>query len=334
MENSLRLALPFIQASQAQKHLPHNAAIQMLDQITQLSVLSRSFSQAPSAPNEGDQYIIPDNHSWPANTGQIAIYEGAGWIYLTPRNGWQAWDQETQSLLVFSAGTWINAIRQGIESHDFGQKDFYIQMAQNLQSYYFTLAQSTAAQKCGLVLSGQSGAQAIWELDDSGRLRLTGNDGNGVYMEHLGVNLMGGCLDFPSLPRISATCNYDLNLGAAQAQQVVLNEAALNPVMMHDASEGHIVIRSSGTYHIGYTITLNSSGASGGLIESAILANDNTLDQTKAFTKIDQSASAQIQAQTVLELYENDIITLEVKPSVEGINIPNKNAHVSIYKIA
>ncbi len=44
------LALPLIAVSQAQKHVPVNEALQILDALTQLTVLSASLTAPPAAP--------------------------------------------------------------------------------------------------------------------------------------------------------------------------------------------------------------------------------------------------------------------------------------------
>jgi hypothetical protein len=47
------LLLPYIQASQAQKHVTHNEALRILDGLVQLSVLDRDLTAPPGSPADG-----------------------------------------------------------------------------------------------------------------------------------------------------------------------------------------------------------------------------------------------------------------------------------------
>ena len=47
MSNSPNLALPYIAANQAQKHVTHNDAVALIDGLLQLSVLSRGLNAPP-----------------------------------------------------------------------------------------------------------------------------------------------------------------------------------------------------------------------------------------------------------------------------------------------
>ena len=52
------LNLLLMQASQAQKHVTHNEALNILDTVAQLSELSSSVTTPPVAV-DGDRYLIP-----------------------------------------------------------------------------------------------------------------------------------------------------------------------------------------------------------------------------------------------------------------------------------
>ena len=46
-ENSSRLSLPYMQPSQAQKHVTHNQALRQLDILVQMAAISDSINSAP-----------------------------------------------------------------------------------------------------------------------------------------------------------------------------------------------------------------------------------------------------------------------------------------------
>ena len=107
------LALPLIAASQAQKHVPVNEALQILDTLTQLTVLSASMTAPPPAPAEGDRYIVPVGASgaWATQVGRIAIWRDGGWLFMAPAAGWLAMAVDRDALLHFDGAAWLPAIR-------------------------------------------------------------------------------------------------------------------------------------------------------------------------------------------------------------------------------
>ena len=70
---SARLNLPYLAAGQMQKHVTLNAALSRLDALVQTAVISRSVSNQPATPADGDLYILPQapvalpsaSWSWP-----------------------------------------------------------------------------------------------------------------------------------------------------------------------------------------------------------------------------------------------------------------------------
>lgn len=109
---SANLALPYILGSQAQKHVTHNEALQILDTLVQLAVLSRSQTEAPLGPVEGARYLIPANATgaWAGQgEGVLAVWAAQAWQFLSPREGWRTLVLDEMAELVFSAGGWAAA---------------------------------------------------------------------------------------------------------------------------------------------------------------------------------------------------------------------------------
>lgn len=48
----------------------------------------------PGAPSEGDRYLLDTSPTgtWAGNAGKIATYNGIGWDYATPAEGWYVYD--------------------------------------------------------------------------------------------------------------------------------------------------------------------------------------------------------------------------------------------------
>ena len=104
-----KLHLPELAASQDQKHVTHNEALFLIDQLIQLSVLSKSISVPPGSPTLGDAYIVNTGGSadWLAKDGQIAIYDGNGWLFQVPSSGWQAWVTDEALAYRLVSGIWV-----------------------------------------------------------------------------------------------------------------------------------------------------------------------------------------------------------------------------------
>jgi hypothetical protein len=111
MTDTPRLALPAIEAAQAQKHVTHNEALILLDALTQLSVESRALSAPPGSPAEGACYIPATGASgdWTGWDGQIALYSG-GWLRIIPVSGLKAWVKAERLTVTYEDGVWRDGV--------------------------------------------------------------------------------------------------------------------------------------------------------------------------------------------------------------------------------
>lgn len=102
------LTLPYIFASQAQKHVTHNEAIRALDCLVQLSVESRALTSPPASPVEGSRYVVAAGASdaWAGKSDKIAASQDGAWAFYAPKDGWIAWVASENILIVYNSGTW------------------------------------------------------------------------------------------------------------------------------------------------------------------------------------------------------------------------------------
>ncbi|WP_375261769.1 DUF2793 domain-containing protein [Palleronia sp.] len=107
-DTSANLSLPFIQPSQAQKHVTHNEAIARLDLVAQLAVVAFDAVTPPAAPVEGAAYALASapQGAWAGRGGTIAAFQNGGWVFITPRAGWIAVAADTGRLRVMTATGW------------------------------------------------------------------------------------------------------------------------------------------------------------------------------------------------------------------------------------
>jgi hypothetical protein len=106
-EHTTRLDLPYILSSQAQKHITHNEALQALDAIIHLALLS-SRSAPPPSPANGDRHFVssPATGDWAGKSGMIAAREDGAWIFHAPQLGWLAWFIDVSALKVWTGAAW------------------------------------------------------------------------------------------------------------------------------------------------------------------------------------------------------------------------------------
>ncbi len=107
-DTSPLLDLPLIQPSQAQKHVTHNEAILDLDTIVQLVVDGFDALEPPAAPVAGRAHALGavPTGAWAGQGGALAVWRGGAWAFVTPREGWRAWDLSSGTLRVFAGGAW------------------------------------------------------------------------------------------------------------------------------------------------------------------------------------------------------------------------------------
>lgn len=107
-ERSPNLDMPYIQPSQAQKHVTHNEAIQSLDAVAQFSVLGLGATTPPPAPAIGECWGLGPGATgeWAGHDGEIALRAETAWAFLSPREGWRVWDRENAAMMVYRGGEW------------------------------------------------------------------------------------------------------------------------------------------------------------------------------------------------------------------------------------
>lgn len=108
MDNSQRLALPFIHPGQSQKELFHNEALQMLDTVVAAAVEEEPRNDPPAAPVAGSCFIVgaAPTGMWAGHASQLAAFSPAGWRFVEPTDGLQAWVKSTSIAAVYRAGAW------------------------------------------------------------------------------------------------------------------------------------------------------------------------------------------------------------------------------------
>ena len=108
MYKSKVLGLPYISASQSNKHITANEALQSLDILVQMSVLSRQLNEPPADAPVGARYIVGLQASgeWAGKSGWIAAHVEAGWLFFEPEEGWRAYCKDDLAVLLWDLADW------------------------------------------------------------------------------------------------------------------------------------------------------------------------------------------------------------------------------------
>lgn len=125
-EESAKLRIPYIAASQAQKHVTHNEGVTLLDTLVQLSVLDKDLAEPPAEPAEGDTYIVAGTSGGATGTGgwagwdaRVARYIDGAWRSYLPGQGggagWLAWVLDEDAMYRFDGADWALAGIEGPE---------------------------------------------------------------------------------------------------------------------------------------------------------------------------------------------------------------------------
>ena len=105
------LGLPYIDGSQAQKHVTHNEALRILDAAIQIGVLDLTLTAPPSSPVEGERHVVASGATgaWAGQDDTIATWQDGAWAFLPPKTGWCIWSEADSGLFVFDGAAWQSA---------------------------------------------------------------------------------------------------------------------------------------------------------------------------------------------------------------------------------
>ncbi len=124
MSDSPLLGLPYLAASQAQKHVTHNEALSMLDGLVHLAVASRLLTTPLASPTDGVRYLIAASPTgdWAGHAGEVALRMEGAWAFFTPREGWRLWVADEDVLIIFDGASWsvIGGGGGGLSDGDYG----------------------------------------------------------------------------------------------------------------------------------------------------------------------------------------------------------------------
>ena len=110
--NTPRLGLPYIIASQAQKEVTHNDALNLIDLLVQPVIKGRT-NIPPASPAESDAYIVTTTATgaWIGKENQIAWFIGGAWRFIAPFEACGFGRLLTQEIIfIMGMPGWLNSV--------------------------------------------------------------------------------------------------------------------------------------------------------------------------------------------------------------------------------
>ena len=108
ISNTPRIGFPYLIASQAQKEVTHNDALNLLDLLVQPVIQARTNSP-PASSAESNAFIVTATASgaWIGKENQIAWYIGGAWRFIAPFEGMWFWSVSDTKDYVYHGNAWM-----------------------------------------------------------------------------------------------------------------------------------------------------------------------------------------------------------------------------------
>jgi len=296
-DTTAHLALPFIMAAQAQKHVAHNEALRLLDGLVQLSVKDRDLAAPPASPAGGDRYIVASGAIgvWAGWDLNIALWVDGAWLRLPPRTGWRAWVEDEGVLLVYSGSAWIGTTPTSLQNltllglgttadaaNPFSAKlNAALWTAKTIAEggtgdLFYTMNKEAAGDDLGLTLQTGYVTKALMGLFGSDKFRLAVSADGSSFFDGLIVDNTNGIVDQPRLPRFKAYTNYDNYVAVDTWTKIGINNTDYNDQGAFDAANNRFVAPVAGTYLFGATLLYKVNSSTNARMRGRLILNGTT----------------------------------------------------------
>jgi len=274
MTDTPNLHLPFIEGSQAQKHVTHNEALRILDAAIQIAVTDLTRTSPPLTPAAGERHVVASGATgtWAGHANAIATWQDGAWAFLAPSAGWCVWSIADNVVFVFDGSHWrdlrdlpvtldnaphvgINttaaapnllsvksnaALLSSINASDGGSGDARLQ-----------ISKESAAKTASVFFSDAFSGRAEFGLVGSDAFKLKVSADGSAWVEAFSVDQTGGNLTLPrglllgaviSPPQITANQNDYNPTGLATAAVLQLSSDASRTITgLAGGAEGRVV---------------------------------------------------------------------------------------------
>jgi len=217
---SPNLALPFLAPAQAQKHVTHNEALQILDALAQLSVEGFGAQTPPVNPAVGQIWALgpAPMGEWAGQGGRLALRLPGAWIFLDPLEGWRAWGRAEGELRICRGGAWQrlpleNMAGLGIATPSDGTNRLSVVSAASLFSHdgaghQMKINKAAAGQTASLLLQSNWSGRAELGLAGTDDLSVKVSADGAVWTEALVIARATGQVALPAGATIGGAVPY------------------------------------------------------------------------------------------------------------------------------
>ena len=296
-DTTAHLALPFIMAAQAQKHVTHNEALRLLDGTVQLSVKDRDLTASPASPADGDRYIVASGATgvWAGWDLNVALWVDGAWLRLQPRTGWRAWVEDEGVLLVYNGSAWIgttptslqNLALLGLGTTADAANPFSAKLNAALWTaktaaeggtgdLFYTMNKEATGDDLGLTLQTGYVTKALVGLFGTDKFRLAVSADGSTFFDGLIVDNTSGIVDQPRLPRFKGYTNYDNYVAVDTWTKIGINNTDYNDQGAFDAANNRFVAPVAGTYLFGATLLYKVNASTTARMRGRLVLNGTT----------------------------------------------------------
>lgn len=331
---SSSLSLPFIQPSQAQKHVTHNEALRILDVVSQLGVAADDLATAPVAPAEGTRYIVDTGAvgEWAGRDGEVALYETDAWRFFVPRAGWRAYVINRDAMVVFDGAEWVDLESPELEELEtlglgmttLPDTPFSAKINAALWTALYaadggtgdmlsTLNKETTDDDAGFIFQQGFQTRGLFGLFGSDNLRLAASPDGTTFFDGLIVNNANGVVDQPRLPRFKGTTNFDNFCAADTWTRIAINDLEYNGQGSFDAVTNEFTAPVAGTYLFGAMLTFKEDTSTAARMGAQLVVNGGAVVAGSQVENTGGHVSERttLSLQTMVPLSTNDTVELQ-----------------------
>jgi len=175
MTDTPRMSLPLLAPAQAQKHVTVNEALARLDALTHLTLVSVSRATPPAAVIDGEVFAVPPGgvNAWSGQDGKLAIAVNAGWVFVPPRRGWQAFVLDAGAPAIWDGADWrvgaaTLSVSGSVRSLISRQIDVALTAGSSVTSPLLIPSRALVFGVTGRVIEAITGTATTWDLGVAG----------------------------------------------------------------------------------------------------------------------------------------------------------------------
>jgi hypothetical protein len=332
MTDTPNLGLPFIEGSQAQKHVTHNEALRILDAAIQIAVQDITRSAPPASPAEGQRHVVAAGATgaWAGQDHAIATWQDGAWAFLAPHIGWCIWSVADAVMFVFDGSHWRdlrslaldNAAHLGINTSADSSNRLSVKSNAVLLSHddvtpgsgdmRLTLNKSAAGKDSGLVFQDGFSARALLGLFGDDNFTCKVSPDAVTYRAALTIDKSNGQVGLDQSPKFLAYLNFDKYCAAGVFTKVQFNNTRHNDQSAFDAANNQFVAPAAGYYLFGFRVMFKANATVPSAVYAAIYKNGSELlDDTRVQSSgTVVSNRTMLASQSVLKLASGDAISV------------------------